>query len=634
LGGVVHSAGVLDDKKLSDMDWASFEKVMSSKVDGSAHLHNLTKDIRTIEHFVLFSSATSVMGNVGQANYAAANFYLDALAHSRAMEGLPALSINWGPWAEVGMAADVALAKALASIGVEMIPVESGLSALEMAMTTGAPQFPVLRISWSKYLPQFGSAPPSLLAALVEETEKRNAKKSAKKDVGAAAQAVIKKLVAVPAAKRVNVLSGMIQAKVMEILGITDSSVVDTTSAISDFGLDSMMSVELRNELQDLVGMELPGTLLFDYPTIQALTTYLLDEVLDIEDESAAGGAGGPAKGPDFGKLNDEPIAIIGMACRMPGGGNTPDQFWANLSSGKDCTRPVPSDRWIMEPYFYDPNDLYAPGKAFVNKGGFLEFEWGTVPDRFDAQFFGISKREAEFMDPAQRMLLEVTWEAFEAAGLAPDTLVGSRTGVYTGLCASDYQLLETKSGDLSSFTGLYGTGNSHAVAAGRLSYTFGLKGPSYSVDTACSSALLAMHLGCMDLRNGITNMAVAGGVHLLLAPDLYINFSKAKMLSPTGRCATFDADGDGFCRAEGSCMVICKRLSDAVRDGDNIRVLIRGSATNQDGRSNSLTAPNGPSQQAVISEALQMAGVNPHDVSYMECHGTGYPNPNPNPQA
>ena len=308
---------ISDDKKLSDMDWASFEKVMSSKVDGSAHLHNLTKDIRTMEHFVLFSSATSVMGNVGQANYAAANFYLDALAHSRALEGLPALSINWGPWAEVGMAADATLAKALGSIGVEMIPVESGLSALEMAMTTGAPQFPVLRISWAKYLPQFGSAPPSLLAALVEETEKRNAKKSAKKDVGAAAQAVIKKLVVVPSAKRVNVLSGTIQAKVMEILGITDASVVDTTSAISDFGLDSMMSVELRNELQDLVGMELPGTLLFDYPTIQALTTYLLDEVLDIEDESAAGGAGGAAKGPDFGKCSAHSPGVRWSVARL-----------------------------------------------------------------------------------------------------------------------------------------------------------------------------------------------------------------------------------------------------------------------------------------------------------------------------
>jgi epothilone polyketide synthase D len=622
LGGIVHSAGVLDDKKLSEMDWASFEKVMGSKVDGAANLHDLTKDISTVEQFILFSSATAVMGNIGQANYAAANFYLDALAHSRALEGLPALSVNWGPWAEVGMAADVSLAKALASIGVEMIPVDSGLSALETAITTGAPQFPVLRISWAKYLPQFGASPPSLLAALVEETEKRNAKKNAKKDVGAAAQAVIKKLEAVPSAKRATVLSGMIQTKVMEILGITDSTVVDTTSAISDFGLDSMMSVELRNELQDLVGMELSGTLLFDYPTIESLTTYLLDEVLEIEDANAT--AAGPEKGLDFGKLNDEPIAIVGMACRMPGGGNTPDQFWANLSSGKDCTQPVPADRWIMEPYFYDPNDLHAPGKSFINNGGFLEFEWGTMPDRFDAQFFGISKREAEFMDPAQRMLLEVTWEAFEAAGIAPDTLVGSRAGVYTGLCASDYQLLETKSGDLSSYTGLYGTGNSHAVAAGRISYTFGLKGPAFSVDTACSSALLATHLGCMDLRNGITNMAVAGGVHLLLAPDLYVNFAKAKMLSPNGRCATFDAEGDGFCRAEGSCMVICKRLSDAIRDGDNIQVLIRGSATNQDGRSNSLTAPNGPSQQAVISEALQMGGVDPHDVSYMECHGTG----------
>jgi 3-oxoacyl-(acyl-carrier-protein) synthase/acyl carrier protein len=615
LGGVIHSAGVLDDKMLPDMDWNSMQKVMAAKVQGARNLHSLTQDL-PLDLFVMFSSATSVIGNKGQSNYAAANAYLDSLAFYRRAHGLPALTINWGPWADIGMAGgDKGLAKLLGSIGVDLIPPDSGMQVLETAITSDSTQLVCVRIAWGLYLQQFGSGVPAMFEGLSEETQKKKSTKK-KRQGAAGAEEVVKKLSSVPESKRHGVLAGMIQERVMSILGINDASVISTTQAISEFGLDSMMSVELRNDLQELVGTELSGTLLFDYPTIEALVNYLMDDVLCLTE-----GDEGPTGTMDsnmLDKMRSDPVAIIGMSCRMPGGGNDPESFWQLLRAGKDCTRSVPKERWDMS-YYFDP-DPSVPGKSFVDNGGFL-----TCPvDLFDAQFFGISKREAEFMDPAQRMLLEVTWEALEAAGINPETIVGSRTGSYTGLCACDYQLLETKSGDLTSFSGLYGTGNSHAVAAGRIAYTFGLKGPAYSVDTACSSALLAVHLGCQDLRAGITNMAVAGGVHVLLAPDLYINFAKAKMLSPNGRCATFDETADGFCRGEGSSILILKRLSDAVKAGDPIAALIRGSATNQDGRSNSLTAPNGPAQQAVISEALNMGGVDPTDVSYLECHGTG----------
>jgi acyl transferase domain-containing protein/acyl carrier protein len=422
---------------------------------------------------------------------------------------------------------------------------------------------------------------------------------------------------AVPEQRRSGVLQKMIQDEVMSVLSITDRARIGLGSPLSEFGLDSMMSIELRNVLGDVTGAELSGTLLFDYPTIEVLAAHLLEEVIVLSDASGGEAAGDDAAGS--ASFNNEGIAVLGMSCRMPGGGDTPQQFWERLSSGEDCVSTVPLSRWDHS-YFLDTENHEAPGKAFTDRGGFL-----TCPvDEFDPKFFNISGREAERMDPAQRFLLECTWEAMEIAGVCPDDLMNSRTGVFVGMCANDYSLLEAKGGDLSAMTGHYGTGVSHAVAAGRISYTFGFKGPSFAIDTACSSALIAVHQACMSLKTGETNCCIAAGSHLLLSPDLYINFAKAKMLSPNGRCATFDAEGDGFCRGEGCASVVLKRMSDAVRDGDLIQAVIMGSATNQDGRSNSLTAPNGPSQQSCIKDALRMSGLKPTDISYLEAHGTG----------
>lgn len=309
-----------------------------------------------------------------------------------------------------------------------------------------------------------------------------------------------------------------------------------------------------------------------------------------------------------------EPIAILSIGCRFPGG-NDPERFWHLLHHGVDAITEVPPDRWDVDA-FYDPEPA-TPEKMNTRWGGFLE-----QVDQFEPWFFGISGREAELMDPQQRLLLEVTWEALENAGLAADELSGSRTGVFIGISNSDYARLLY--GDLSDITAYSATGTCLSVAANRISYLLNFRGPSVALDTACSSSLVSVHLACQSLRGGESDLCVAGGVNLILSPEGTITFSQARMMAPDGRCKTFDARADGYVRGEGCGMVVLKRLSDALRDGDHVLAVIRGSAVNQDGLTNGLTAPNGPSQQAVIRQALQNAGVEPARISLVETHGTG----------
>ena len=310
-------------------------------------------------------------------------------------------------------------------------------------------------------------------------------------------------------------------------------------------------------------------------------------------------------------RIKTEPIAIIGMGCRFPGAKN-PESFWQLLENGVDGISEVPSSRWNIDA-FYDP-DPATPGKMNTRWGGFLE-----QVDRFDANFFGIAPREAESIDPQQRLLLEVSWEALENAGIAPHKLRGSKTGVFVGISSNDYSRLQQRGSDI-----YFGTGNAFCIAANRLSYLMDLRGPSLAIDTACSSSLVAVHQACQSLRRNECQLALAGGVNLILSPDLTITFSQARMMAANGRCKTFDADADGYVRGEGSGIIVLKRLSDAQRNKDNILAIIKGSAINQDGHSNGLTAPNGRSQKAVIREALNFAKVHPHQISYVEAHGTG----------
>jgi len=310
-----------------------------------------------------------------------------------------------------------------------------------------------------------------------------------------------------------------------------------------------------------------------------------------------------------------EPIAIIGIGCRFPGA-KDPESFWQLLHNGVDAITEVPKERWDVGT-FYDPEPA-TPGKMNTRWGGFLE-----QVDQFDPSFFGISPREAERMDPQQRLVLEVAWEALENAGIAPDKLANSQTGVFMGIGNYDYCRLLAKE-DLARISAYDGTGNTLCITANRLSYILNLHGPSLVTETACSSSLVALHFACRSLQSAESNLCLVGGVSLILSPEPTINYSQARMMAADGRCKTFDASADGYVRGEGCGVVVLKRLSDALRDGDNIQAIVRGSAVNQDGLSNGLTAPNGPSQQAVIRQALENAGVAPAQISYVEAHGTG----------
>jgi acyl transferase domain-containing protein len=312
-----------------------------------------------------------------------------------------------------------------------------------------------------------------------------------------------------------------------------------------------------------------------------------------------------------------EPIAIIGIGCRLPGASD-PESYWQLLRNGVDAITEVPAERWDIDA-FYDPNPK-VPGKMSTRWGGFIEQGAGD----FDANFFGISPREAQRMDPQQRIALEVAWEALENAALAPDKLSGTQTGVFIGISHSDYDRLIYQ--DHSRLSAFNGTGSYHCIAANRISFLLNLCGPSMAVDTACSSSLVAVHLACQSLRLGESSMALAGGVNMNLSPEETIALSKARAMAADGRCKVFDARADGYVRGEGCGIVILKRLADALRDGDSIRALIRGSAVNQDGLSNGLTAPNGNAQQAVIRQALESAGLAPAQISYVEAHGSGTP--------
>ena len=309
-------------------------------------------------------------------------------------------------------------------------------------------------------------------------------------------------------------------------------------------------------------------------------------------------------------------FAVIGYAARFPGAPDT-DRFWDMLRAGRDAISEVPGDRWDVDEFFdAEPG---TPGKVVTRRAGFVDDATG-----FDAPFFGMSTREVRLMDPQHRLLLETAWSAVEHSGIAPTSLAGSNTGVFVGLATHDYLGMASDELTYPEIEAYMAIGTSNAAAAGRISFRLGLQGPAVAVDTACSSSLVAIHQACQALRLGECDLALAGGANVLLTPATMITFSSAHMLAPDGRCKTFDAAADGYVRGEGCGVIVVKRLEDALRDGDRIRAVIRGSAINQDGASGGLTVPNGVAQQRVITDALDRAGVAPADVGYLEAHGTG----------
>ena len=380
-----------------------------------------------------------------------------------------------------------------------------------------------------------------------------------------------------------------------------EPAAVDVREPFAGFGLGSMQAVALAGELEEWLGRPLAPTLLYEYPTIEALADHLAGET------SAVATGIGPA-------ATDEPIAIVGIGCRFPGA-DGPAAFWELLRDGVEAVGEVPADRWDIDA-FHDP-DPAAPGKMVARRAGFLD-----RVDRFDADFFGISPREAMHTDPQQRLLLEVSWEALEDAGQAPDRLAGGPVGVYVGLSTHDYRRLygdDPEAGDAYTLAG-----NAASIAANRISYAFDFRGPSLAVDTACSSSLVAVHLACEAIRAGEAGLALAGGVNLILAPEVMASVSRAGFLSPEGRCKAFDASADGYARGEGVGVVVLKPLARALAEGDPVYAVIRGGAVNQDGRTNGLTAPSRQAQEAVLRDAYRRAGVEPGSVHYVEAHGTG----------
>ncbi|MDZ8138071.1 MAG: SDR family NAD(P)-dependent oxidoreductase [Nostoc sp. DedQUE04] len=632
--GIFHIAGTLDDTTLLRLTPERFNHVLAPKVKGTWLLHQLTLN-DPLDFFVCYTSAVSLIGSAGQANAAAANAFEDAFTYYRHARNLPATVVNWGPWSEIGAAVDRNVLERLAAKGYDAIAPDLALNTLEKILLNKIVRAGVITIDWKRF--------PYINQSFYQNFLPQGKAKSQ------TASNILEQWQTVPVKQRRDLLIRQISLRVSTVLGLSTKE-ISPQQGFFDMGMDSLTSTELRNLLQIDFNCSLPTTITFRFPNVETLADYLLREVLNISEiqtpvqklnpnqpnppflvENGSFKASLPV-GERFGeglygKLDDfsnilsekpqqaeDPIVIVGMACRFPGGADDLESFWQLLEQGKDAVREVPGDRWdIQEWYHPDPD---TPGKIYSPYGAFLE-----QIDRFDAEFFGIIPREAVAIDPQQRLLLETTWQALESAGQNPQQLRNSQTGVFVGAMTQDYAQLSYAPEAINAYTG---SGTSVSVAAGRLSYVLGLQGPSMTVDTACSSSLVAVHLACNALRNGECDLALAGGVNIMLTPVISLIESRAQMLAPDGRCKTFDASANGMVRGEGCGMIVLKRLSQAIKNGDRILARVHGTAVNHDGPSSGLTVPNGDAQEKLLQQALKTAKLKPEQIDFIEAHGTG----------
>ncbi|HEY3947347.1 MAG TPA: SDR family NAD(P)-dependent oxidoreductase, partial [Solirubrobacteraceae bacterium] len=607
LSSVIHAAGVLDDGLIETLTPERLERAMRPKVDAALNLHELTEGIELAE-FVTFSSVMGLIGGAGQGNYAAANSFLDALAQVRLASGLAGQSLAWGLWAQAsgmtGGLGETGRAR-MARQGLAPLSSSEGLALLDRAAAVGGAHLVAARLDMGSLRAQARvGVLPVVLGGLVRGAPSRRRSSHG--------NSLARRLAGVPEREWEELVLEVVRAQAAAVLGHASPAAIDPQRSLKDQGLDSLGAVELRTRLAGDTDLTLPATLVFDRPNCEAIAEFLRAQV-EVADPAAARV---PAARVGRGAALDEPIAIVGMSCRYPGRAHTAQELWELVAEGRDAISPLPSDRgWDLDAV-YDPDPDHV-GTSYTRMGGFIQ----GIGD-FDADFFGISPREALAMDPQQRMLLEVAWEALEDAGIDPAALRGSQTGVFAGTTTLDYLgPQETGAGASETFRL---TGSLSSVVSGRVAYSFGFEGPAVSVDTACSSSLVALHLACQAVRNGECSLALAGGVTLMASPALLIDFSRQRGLAVDGRCKSFAASADGAGFSDGAGLLVVERLSDAQRLGHRVLGVVRGSAINQDGASNGLTAPNGPSQERVIRRALQEAGLSPGEVDAVEAHGTG----------
>ncbi|TKA02938.1 type I polyketide synthase [Actinacidiphila oryziradicis] len=600
LTAVVHTAGVLNDAVLTELTPDRVDAVFGPKVDGARHLDELTREL-PLAAFVLFSSAAGVLGNPGQGNYAAANAALDALSIQRRAAGLPSVSIAWGYWAGAsGLTRHLGQADMRRNRDLGMLGLSDahGLALLDSALTADA----AVVAARFDFAALGEREVPALLRELVEAPRVERGKQAA----------LVERInvLADPSA-RTEALVSVVQQHAAAILGHADPAAVRPDRAFKDAGFDSLTALELRNRLATATEHRLPASIVFDHPTPSALARHLLDRLFGGD---PLFGDGAPAAVALPARV-DEPIAIVSMACRFPGGVDSPEDLWRVLVDETDVITEFPADRgWDVDGVFHPDPD--HPGTTYVRHGGFLDDAAG-----FDAAFFGISPNEALAMDPQQRLLLEASWEALERAGIDPTALGGQEVGVFVGVNSHDWTVRTHRAAEVEGFRL---TGTSGSVVSGRVAYHLGLRGPAITVDTACSSSLVALHLATQALRAGECSMALVGGVMVMSTVETFVEFSRQRGLAPDGRCKPFADAADGTGWSEGAGMLLVEPLSAAQRLGHQVLAVVRGSAVNSDGSSNGLTAPNGPAQQQVIRRALAAAGLRADEVDAVEAHGTG----------
>ncbi|MFD4982880.1 SDR family NAD(P)-dependent oxidoreductase [Streptomyces sp. NPDC058383] len=603
LRAVVHAAAVAGGGLVGNLTPERFDAVLRPKAEGAWHLHELTRNA-DLTAFVMFSSAGGLVLAAGQADYAAANVFLDALATHRTAAGLPATSLAFGMWeVSTGLGGDLTEADLdrMRRLGLPALAADRGLELFDEALAAEEAVIVPLTIDTAALAARSDEL-PALLRGRVRAPARRVVR------AVPTGSALERRLAGTTPDERARILLDTVRTQVASVLGQPSPEAVGPDTAFRDQGFDSLAAVELRNLLVGSTGLRLPATLVFDYPNSRAVAGHL-DTLLT--------GTTTAAPGPTpVAAVDDDPIAVVAISCRFPGGVRSPEDLWNLVADGVDAIGDFPADRGWDADALYDP-EPGLPGRTYVREGGFL-----YDAAEFDPEFFGIMPREALAMDPQQRLLLQSAWETFERAGIDPETLRGSQTGVYAGVMYHEYGSRITDVPD--DLAGYLGNGSAGSIASGRVAYALGLEGPAVTVDTACSSSLVSLHMACQALRTGEIDLALAGGVTVMPTPEIFVDFSRQRGLAADGRSKAFAGAADGTSWAEGVGLLLVERLSDARRNGHPVLAVVRGSAINQDGASNGLTAPNGPSQQRVIRKALSAAGLTPADVDAVEGHGTG----------